>query len=205
MGRRKPNIILIMADQLAPQSLPIYGHPQVKTPNLKRFAEESVVFENAYSNFPLCVPARMSMLSGRFAHNIGVWDNASEMSAATPTIPHYLRREGYIASLVGKMHFIGPDQLHGYNERLTTDIYPSNFAWTPDWVKGESFRPTGINMRAVVDAGVCVRSLQIDYDDEVEHSGVQKIYDLARFTKDPFFLTVSFKIFYNILILNFCK
>ena len=181
-----------MADQLAPQSLPIYGHPQVKTPNLKRFAEESIVFENAYSNFPLCVPARMSMLSGRYAHNIGVWDNASEMSAATPTISHYLRREGYIASLVGKMHFIGPDQLHGYNERLTTDIYPSNFAWTPDWVKGESFRPTGINMRAVVDAGVCVRSLQIDYDDEVEHSGVQKIYDLARFTKDPFFLTVSF-------------
>lgn len=189
---KTPNILFIMADQLAPQALPIYGHPQVIAPNIQKLADDGVVFENAYCNFPLCVPARMSMLAGRLAHNIGSWDNAMELPAATPTMAHYLRSVGYSATLAGKMHFIGPDQMHGFGERVTTDVYPSNFAWTPDWIKGERYRPTGINMRAVVDAGVCVRSLQIDYDDEVEHAGVQKVFDLARFAEDPFFLTVSF-------------
>ena len=74
-----------------------------------------------------------------------------------------------------------------------TDIYPSNFAWTPDWIVGERYRPTGINMRAVVDAGIWTRSLQIDYDEEVEFAGIQKLYDLARYNNDnPFLLWISF-------------
>ncbi len=180
-----------MADQLAPQVLPAYGHPLVKTPHIDNLAEHGVVFENAYCNFPLCVPSRASMLAGRYANSIAVWDNAAEMTAGTPTIAHYLRSLGYSATLCGKMHFIGPDQMHGFEERLTTDIYPANFAWTPDWTEGD--RPTGISMRAVVEAGQCVRGLQIDYDDEVEYHAVQKLYDLARAEQDaPWFMTVSF-------------
>ena len=72
------------------------------------------------------------------------------------------------------MHFIGPDQLHGYGERVATDIYPSSFAWTPDWRKASDSGPTGINMRAVVDAGICVRSLQIDYDTRSSTPGYRK-------------------------------
>ncbi|MEZ5727169.1 MAG: choline-sulfatase [Burkholderiaceae bacterium] len=191
MAQKGPNILIVMADQMAPQALPAYGHPQVRTPHIDALAADGVLFENTYCNFPLCVPSRMSMLTGRLAHNLGCWDNAMELPASVPTVAHYLRALGYSATLAGKMHFIGPDQCHGF-ERVTTDIYPSNFAWTPDWIKGERYRPTGINMRAVVDAGTCVRSLQIDYDDEVEHAGVQKIYDLARFADRPFFLTISF-------------
>ena len=192
MTQKKPNILFIMADQLTPMALPVYGHPQVKAPNIERLADEGVVFDNAYCNFPLCAPSRMSMLTGRLAHNISSWDNATELPASTPTMAHCLRSVGYSATLAGKMHFIGPDQLHGFGERISTDIYPSSFAWTPDWPKGERYRPTGINMRAVIDAGYCTRSLQIDYDDEVENAAIQKIFDLARFAEDPFFLTVSF-------------
>ncbi|MEZ5659400.1 MAG: choline-sulfatase [Burkholderiaceae bacterium] len=192
MSESRPNVLVIMADQLPPHVLGAYGHPQVKTPYIDALAEQGVVFENAYTNFPLCVPARMSMLTGRLAHHIDCWDNAMELPARIPTVAHYMRAAGYDAILAGKMHFIGPDQLHGFSQRVVTDIYPSSFAWTPDWVKGERYRPTGINMRAVVDAGTCVRSLQMDYDDEVEHLGIQKIYDLARFAERPFFLTVSF-------------
>ena len=94
------------------------------------------------------------------------------MPASIPTLAHYLRSVDYHTVLCGKMHFVGPDQVHGFDERIVTDIYPSNFAWTPDWIVGERYRPTGINMRAVVDSGICVRGLQIDYDDEVENSGV---------------------------------
>lgn len=174
-------------------ALSAYGHPMVRTPNIDRLAERGSLFENAYCNFPLCVPSRSSTLTGRYAHNISQWDNAIELPASVPTLAHYLRSAHYHTVLCGKMHFIGPDQMHGFNERITTDIYPSNFAWTPDWIAGERYRPTGINMRAVVDAGVCVRNLQIDYDEEVTHSGTQKLYDLVRFQTDqPFLLWISF-------------
>lgn len=193
MPRKAPNILVIQADQLSAKALSLYGHPTVKTPHIERLADGGTVFDNAYCNFPLCVPSRASMLAGRYANALQVWDNASEMPASIPTVAHYLRAANYHTVLCGKMHFIGPDQVHGFNERIVTDIYPSNFAWTPDWRAGERYRPTGINMRAVVDAGVCVRGLQLDYDDEVEHAGVQKLYDLARFNNDrPFMLWVSF-------------
>ncbi len=190
---KMPNILLIQADQMAAPALPTYGHPTVKAPHLEAMAENGVVFENTYCNFPLCTPSRMSMLTGRYANSIRVWDNASEMASCEPTIPHYLNHIGYETTLCGKMHFVGPDQLHGYENRITTDIYPSNYSWSPDWREGAHNRPTGINMGAVIGAGKCVRSLQIDYDDEVEYAGVQKLYDLARYRGgNPFFLTVSF-------------
>jgi len=91
------------------------------------------------------------------------------------------------------MHFIGPDQLHGFAERLTTDIYPADFAWTPNWAAGPRDKPSGISMINVLQAGTCVRSLQMDYDDEVENLAVQHLYDQARRPgRKPFFLAVSF-------------
>ena len=188
-----PNILLLMADQLAAPALPGYGNRVVKAPHLSHLAERSVVFDNAYCNFPICAPSRFSMLSGRLPHSIGAYDNASEFPASIPTIAHYLTHVGYRTVLCGKMHFVGPDHLHGYEERLTTDIYPSDFSWTPDFLRGPEYRPTGVSMRPVIEAGACMRSLQIDYDDEVEYRAVQRLYDLARTPEDrPFFLTVSF-------------
>ena len=193
MKKKSPNILVIQADQMTANALKLYGHDLVKTPNIDRLAARGTVFENAYTNFPLCVPSRCSMMAGRYANSIGLWDNAIEMPASVPTLAHHLREQNYHTVLCGKMHFIGPDQLHGFDERITTDIYPSNFAWTPDWIVGERYRPTGINMRAVVDSGLCIRGMQIDYDEEVGHAGVQKLYDLARFNQqDPFMLWVSF-------------
>jgi choline-sulfatase len=189
----QPNILFLMADQLAAPALPAYGHGVVKAPHLDRLAQRSVVFDSAYCNFPICAPSRFSMLSGRLPHSIDAFDNASEFPATVPTMAHYLRHAGYRTILCGKMHFIGPDQMHGYEERLTTDIYPADFAWTPDWRRGPSHRPTGVSMRPVVEAGPCIRSLQVDYDDEVEYKAVQRIHDLARAPQQrPFFLTVSF-------------
>lgn len=193
MTQNTPNILVIMFDQMAPQFLSCYGHPLVKTPHIDALADNGVLFENSYTNFPLCVPSRASYMAGRYANAIEVWDNATDFSCATPTIAHYVRSKGYTATLCGKMHFIGPDQMHGFEQRLVTDVYPSNFAWTPDWTEGPQNRPTGINMRAVVDSGTCVRSLQMDYDEEVEFFAHQKLYDLVRFSeKQPIFLMVSF-------------
>lgn len=190
---RKPNILLLMADQLSAPVLPFHGNTAVKAPHLQGLAERSAVFENAYCNFPLCAPARFSLLSGQFATRIGAFDNACEFQAATPTLPYYLAQQGYKTALCGKMHFVGPDQKHGFEQRLTTDIYPADFGWVADWKEGEfAFYSPGHNLSTVDESGSCFRSLQLDYDEEVEAKAIQHLYDLARDGEQPFFMCVSY-------------
>jgi len=188
----KPNILLIMADQLAPQFLPCYGHKVVKAPTLTKLADEGVVFESAYTNSPLCAPSRFVMMSGRLPSKISAWDNAVEFSSEVPTYSHYLSSKGYRTCLSGKMHFVGPDQLHGYQDRLTTDVYPSDFTWHPDWDRADERLDWYHNMEVVTKAGPCKRSMYLDYDDEAVFSAKRYIFDYARDDSDePFFLTLS--------------
>ncbi len=190
----KPNILFIMADQLAARYLPFHGHALVKTPNLARLAAEGVVFENAYSTSPLCAPARATVMNGLLPSRTGVYDNAAEFPSAIPTWAHYLRRAGYRTCLSGKMHFVGPDQLHGLEERLTTDIYPADFGWTPDWrLKQERIDWWYHNMTSVLQPGVAEITNQLEFDDEACFLAVRKLYDYARFEPDtPFCLMTSF-------------
>jgi choline-sulfatase len=191
---KKQNFLLIMADQLAAGALPFLGHSPVKAPNLARLAAEGVSFRSAYCNSPLCAPSRFSMLSGRLPSRIGAYDNACEFSSTTPTIAHHLRLGGYRTILSGKMHFVGPDQLHGFEERLTTDIYPADFGWTPDWTNFDE-RPTWYHsMDSVLTAGPTIRTNQLDFDEEVVFTTRRKLFDIARKTdgdERPFFLVAS--------------
>ncbi len=189
----RPNILLVMADQLAAPFLNAYGGPAI-TPAIDRLAAEGVVFDTAYSNSPLCAPARFAMMTGQLNSKIGAYDNASEFASSIPTFAHYLRSAGYQTSLIGKMHFVGPDQLHGFEDRLTTDIYPADFGWTPDWADPDGrFDWWSHNMDSVVNAGVAEASNQLDYDDDVGYQAVRKLRDLARTDDErPWFVTVSF-------------
>lgn len=189
----QPNILLIMADQLAAPFLPLHGGPAI-TPAIDELADGATVFDAAYCNSPLCAPSRFSMMSGQLASRIGAFDNAAEFAASVPTFAHHLRAIGYQTSLVGKMHFVGPDQLHGFEERLTTDIYPADFGWTPRWGDPDHrFDWWFHNMDSVVHAGIADVTNQLDFDDEVGFRAVRKLRDLAR-TRDPrpWHLTVSF-------------
>ncbi len=194
MPPRPPNILLIMADQLTALALPCYGHPVVKAPHITRLAADGVLFENAYCNSPLCAPSRYSMLTGRLPSRIGAYDNASELPASALTIAHGLRAQGYRTALCGKMHFVGPDQLHGFEERLTTDIYPVDFGWTPDWDRPEERIDWWYhNMQSVRQAGIAEATNQLDFDDEVAFQAIRFLQDHARADDPrPFFLTVSF-------------
>lgn len=179
--REQPNILLIMADQLAPQFTGCYGHKVVKTPNLDALAARGMRFDSAYCNSPLCAPSRFSMMAGQLVSRIGAWDNASEFKASTPTFAHYLTTLGYDTCLSGKMHFVGPDQKHGFKDRITTDIYPSDFAWTPDWENHEERIDKWYhNMQTVKESGTAHASFQIDYDDEVAFAATRWLFNHAR-------------------------
>lgn len=190
---QRPNIVMIMADQLPAFSIGIYGHPLVQTPAMDRLAERGVLFENCYCNCPLCVPSRASMVTGRLVCRIDAFDNGSELPASVPTFMHYLRLAGYRVVISGKMHFIGPDQLHGAEERLTTDFYPTAFNWTPDWRRGVYPNP-GTSVSQLKDNGLCDWNLQLDYDEEVHFRTLEKLRDLRRSRDDgrPFFLWISY-------------
>ncbi|MBV7396786.1 choline-sulfatase [Mameliella sediminis] len=187
----RPNILFIQVDQLTAGALRAYGDRICHAPTLDALANAGAVFENAYCNYPLCAPSRFSMATGHLAGKVGAYDNAAEFSAEVPTYAHYLRAAGYQTALSGKMHFIGPDQFHGFEKRLTADLYPADFAWVPNW-NNEGKRDTN-DPRAVRIAGVCERTVQIDYDEEVTFKAVQHIFDMAR-SEDgrPFFLQVSY-------------
>jgi choline-sulfatase len=188
----KPNILILMADQLSALALPAYGNRIAKTPNIDALAEGGTVFENAYCNSPLCAPSRAVFVYGRLPSGTGVFDNAAEFPSHVPTFAHYLRAAGYRTILTGKMHFCGPDQLHGFEERLTTDIYPADYAWTPDWTRFAERPDWYHTMDSVTQAGPCARTNQIDYDEEVVFTARQRLFDIARGSDTrPFCMVVS--------------
>jgi len=192
MAQRQPNLLVLMADQLTPGALPIYGHKLTRTPTLQRLADEGVVFDSAYTNSPLCAPARYVFMSGQLPSAIGAYDNGAELPSEVLTFGHYLRHAGYRTILSGKMHFCGADQLHGFEERLTTDIYPADFGWAPDWDHPERRLSWFHNMSSVTQAGVCVRTNQLDFDDEAVFAAKQKLFDMARDADErPFCMLVS--------------
>jgi len=190
----QPNILILMVDQLNGTLFPDGPADWLHAPNLKKLAARSTRFKNAYTASPLCAPGRAAFMSGQLPSATGVYDNAAEFPSSIPTYAHHLRRSGYYTALSGKMHFVGPDQLHGFEARLTTDIYPADFGWTPDYRKpGERIDWWYHNMGSVTGAGVAEITNQLEYDDEVAYQTKLALYDLAR-GKDarPWCLTASF-------------
>jgi choline-sulfatase len=190
----RPNILVVMVDQLNGTLFPDGPADWLHAPHLKALAARSTRFAKAYTASPLCAPARAALMSGQLPSVTQVYDNAAEFASDIPTYAHHLRRAGYQTALAGKMHFVGPDQLHGFEERLTTDIYPADFGWTPDYRKpGARIDWWYHTMGSVTGAGVAEITNQLEYDDEVAHHARMKLYDLARGQDArPWCLTVSF-------------
>ncbi len=108
----KPNIVVILCDDLGYGDLECYGHPHIKTPNLNRMANEGVRFTDFYSAAPVCSPSRVGLLTGRSPNRAGVYDfipggRNIYMRASEVTIPHLLKKAGYATCLSGKWHCNG--------------------------------------------------------------------------------------------------
>ena len=121
-----PDILLFISDQHAPQ-YQAGGQMPVDTPNLAALREQGTAFDAAYTPCPLCVPARMAMLSGLAPHHTGIFTNNDTLPQTTPTFLHAMAAAGYETVLVGRMHFIGSDQRHGFTRRVAPDF--TNSGW----------------------------------------------------------------------------
>ena len=121
----RPNLLYLHSDQHSPFVLGCAGDPLVQTPNLDRLAARGTVLEAAYCPSPICVPSRMSSLTGRHPHENRVWTNSHVLDSGIPTLAHAMGAAGYRPVLIGRMHAVGPDQLHGYAERLVGDHGPN--------------------------------------------------------------------------------
>ena len=117
MPAAPPDILLIMTDQHSRNVLGAYGNDVVRTPHLDGLADAGMRFDNTYCASPWCVPSRMSFMTCRTPSRNRVWTNDQILSSGVPTWAHVLGGADYETALLGRMHFVGPDQRHGFEQR----------------------------------------------------------------------------------------
>jgi len=102
----RPNIIFIMSDDHASQAISAYGHGLNKTPNIDRIAQEGMLFRNCFVTNSICGPSRASILTGKFSHKNGFYDNQAStiFDGAQQTFPKLLHAAGYQTAIIGKWH-----------------------------------------------------------------------------------------------------
>lgn len=184
----RPNLLVIMSDEHAPTYSSVYGHPLVQTPNMERLAALGITFDNAYCNSPLCMPSRMSFMTGRFIHHQDTWDNACPLRPDALTWAHLLDARGYDVALSGKQHFCGPDRLHGFQQQLARDLHAELAHPVFDWSQGviPALRPW-----SGMDEAGPGRSTEIEVDDYAQRRALDWLREPARRNR-PWALNVSF-------------
>jgi len=185
----KKHIILIQSDQHNANILGCYGDKYVRTPNLDKMSESGVQFNNCYCPSPLCVPSRISMMAGLLPSRTGVWTNEQGLHSDTPTFAHSLAIAGYETTLVGRMHFVGVDQRHGFMNRLVGDVCATRLGVSGGNSYGVLGNTSGATRVAVEKSG-SGNSKVLEYDKAVL-KGACEYLETASCTENQF-VTVGF-------------
>lgn len=177
----KPNILFIAVDDLKPL-IAEYGITNAITPNIDDFAKQSVVFQRAYSQFPVCGPSRMNLLTGLRPESNGILNLSDTIRAVNPdvvTLPEQLIADGYITAAAGKI----------FDPRNVGDNYDSQ-SWSISYEKVS----TDVDKKKA--ANLAVKSIDADEtrfaDGKIAAQGMQLMTSMAEQDK-PFFLAVGFK------------
>lgn len=109
---KKPNIVLIIADQLRYDCVGANGNRLIRTPNIDRLAAQSANFTSAYVQSPVCVPSRMSILTGRYAHSHRNRVNYTPCDRSEVFLQRMLSDAGYQTGSAGKLHYYPPTNEH---------------------------------------------------------------------------------------------
>ena len=122
----KPNLLLIMCDQLRADVLGCYGNDYVKTPNIDRLAEKGVTFNRAYSTTPVCIPARHATISGKNPFQLGMLENTHQREEIPHPLARQVRDAGYYTCAVGKMHFVPAREHFGFDRMYLSEEIPGH-------------------------------------------------------------------------------
>lgn len=192
--RSRPNVLFIFSDQHAFDALGANGSEIAATPNLDRIAAEGVNFQNCYTPSPLCVPARMSLLTGKMPSETGCYTNTDILPSDQPTYAHAMGAEGYKTINVGRMHSMGPDQNRGFLERFIGD-HSSN------WIGGAGpnigpLKNTGRPHRVSLDQSGAGYSSYEEHDHDVTRAALERLESLKTEQQNgdtrPFMLHVGY-------------
>ena len=174
----RPNVLVLMSDQHNPMVSSPYGHSFVSTPAIQGLADRGVTFENAYCPSPLCVPSRSAFLTGLPVHQVGAWDNSCPLPVTEPTWAHRLNAVGYETTVCGRMSIGGPNQMHGFAQRIHPEMRPGKMGSSfPDWdAPIRAHRGT----RERLETAGAGDTFQQRYDDSVTDAAVAYLSDPAR-------------------------
>jgi len=176
MPDRMPNVLFLMSDEHHPDIAGFAGDVAIRTPTLDRLARDAVVFRNAYTPSPICIPGRQCMMSGQFCSSNGCTNFGQDLPPSSMTFARRLTQFGYRSACIGKLHHDGPDQLQGWTDRPFGDIDMSERFITEHYNAGEP-RPafaseagTGkwSNQKEIERSGVAVGPYQ-HFDEDVVH------------------------------------
>src|SRR5436190_4190814 len=113
------NLVIILSDQHHPRMMGCAGHALAQTPNLDALAARGTRFSSAYTNCPICVPARASLATGRYVHQHHCWDNAIAYDGSIPSWGHRLMARGHRVVSIGKLHYVDSDPArNGFSEEI---------------------------------------------------------------------------------------
>jgi len=135
---KRPNVLFLMSDEHRADVSGFMGNDTVRTPVLDRLAADGVVFTNAYTPSPICVPGRQSIMAGQFPSHSGCTSFARDLAPGHMTYSRRFSQYAYQTVACGKLHHLGPDQMMGWNRRMGGDMTVA-----PQYVEGRdeaSFR-----------------------------------------------------------------
>lgn len=190
-----PNLLYIHSDQHAQRVLDCYGDKLLRDTHLGRLAERGIIFDNIYCDSPICVPSRMSMLTASRPFELEVWTNEQQLDSRIPTLAHSLGAAGYDPILIGRMHAMGPDQLHGYSRRLVGDHCPNQLGG-PTLDRGPLEGTAGPHRISLSKSGPGQSAYQI-HDEEVQREAISFLRRACQIRREspnqePFNLTVGY-------------
>lgn len=186
-----PNVLFIFSDEHSPHALGCYGNSAVKTPHLDTLAAGGTRFANAYCNVPLCVPSRASLATGRYAHTLSAWDNASPYTGAeAPSWGHRLTAHGHQVTTIGKLHYRRVEDPTGFPDQRLPMHVVEGIGDIYGCLRGE-MPVRQQNRRQVLGAGPGDHPYA-RYDRAVAEAAVRWLRDEAPRHARPWVLFVSF-------------
>ena len=190
------NVLLLYVDDLRPE-INCYGKSKLVTPNIDRLAGRSLVFNKAYCQVPICMPSRVSTLSGMYARKTSQGTLRSLLPQGKPSLPGHFMANGYDTISIGKVYHFNDDDPESWTKRYTDTFHEKRYVcdgWSAGYQleenrKGRTYAKTGRNSSAITE---CVDAPDNAYPDGV--SADNAIAELKKYNKSkkPFFLATGF-------------